>query len=216
MTIGNKWVARLDKISGLLSDVVENTWYTNTVAGPSVVVPALQTFYSNLASYMAPSMLGTLTVIQYAIPDTRPPLGSGMGPPVSTTTATPWSITSSSGLPAEVSIALSYHADYHSIPEHAGNLRPRASYRGRVFIGELSTSVISTASTGVKETLVSSTTQATLCTLASNFKAVSGLGWSVFSHKNWALYPVIGGWVDNAIDSTRRRQIAPTIRQTWS
>jgi hypothetical protein len=216
MTLGNKWVAKLHKISGIAKDDVMNTWYTDTVAGPGVVVPALQSFYSNLGSYFAPSMAGTLTVLQYAIPDTRPLPGVGMGPPVSTTIATSWSITSSTGLPPEASVVLSFHAAYGSIPEHGpGNSRPRARYRGRVFIGELSTGVVATATSGAKETTVSSTTLATLSTLAITLMGVSGLGWSVFSEKNWALYPVVGGWVDNSVDTTRRRKIDASIRQTW-
>ena len=39
--------------------------------------------------------------------------------------------------------------------------------------------------------------------------------WVLWSRANNAMFNVVGGWVDNAFDTIRKRGNAPTARTTW-
>ena len=220
MTIGYKYVARLQKTSGVIKDQVVNNWYTDTVMAGSAVASALETFYQALGSQMAPCMkvlAGSIFIDQYAIPDTRPPPGVGLGPPVASFSKALTGVSATTGLPSEVAIALSFHADYSTIPEHGpGHTRPRASYRGRVYLGEWSQLVIKCDASTNYDSILNPSSITPIASAASALMHTSGLGWSVFSKKNWVLHEVVGGWVDNSFDSARRRKIPETTKTAWS
>ena len=220
MTIGYKWVCRLQPADALPLDQTFNTFYTDTVSAPATVTPAFTSFYTTIWPLLHPSLAGgasALKIDQYAIPDTRPPAGMGFGPPLSTTNCNlPAATVGAAGYPSEVSITLSFHADYTTIPEHIGSTRPRARYRGRVYLGPMGENSGFTQTTGGRWTVVAASALTTITGAASTLLHVSSLGWSVFSRKNWALYPVIGGWVDNAFDVQRRRGTAASAKSLWS
>jgi len=216
MTIGYKNVAILNKLSGLPVDQVVNDWYTNTVLDVVGVYNALLTFYQGLYTNFSQSMGGNLTVNQYAIPNTPPAPGIGFGPPIGTHTGF-IGAPGTAGLPAQVAAVLSFHADFTGVPEHGpAGTRPRATRRGRVYLGELSTVVLQSETTGGKEIEFTDTFLGQLASAASTLKGTPSLGWSVFSKKNWALYPVVGGWVDDSPDTTRRRKVQADSRTNWS
>jgi len=161
-------------------------------------------------------MSGQLDVYQYAIPDTRPPPGVGFGPPTGHYSNN-FGGGGGNGLPAQVAAVLSFHADFTGIPEHGpSNTRPRATRRGRLYIGELNETAIFSATTGAKETAFTGGFVSALSGAATTLLHVASLGWSVFSHKNYALYPVVGGWVDTSPDTTRRRKVQASSRTLWS
>jgi len=144
---------------------------------------------------------------------TAGPLGSPvasipwLGPPTPTDT---------NGVPREVAAVLSFHADLTGVLEEGpGDTRPRARRRGRLFIGPLTSNAVNVTTPPFF--------LADALTLAMRENAVklmddsgtADMPWSVWSRADATLYPVIGGWTDNAPDTQRRRGPDATVRVTW-
>ncbi len=109
-------------------------------------------------------------------------------------------------LPAEVALVCSFYA---------GRNLPRR--RGRIYIGPLqSTDLFTSAQTGttrptdvVKRGLVSSMKR-----LQASAQGV-GLRWCVLSQADANLKDITAGWVDDAVDTQRRRGEGATSRLVW-
>lgn len=127
-------------------------------------------------------------------------------------------------MPNEVAVVLSSHADLSGIPISEVNpspppatIRPAQRRKGRMFIGPLCIS----AGQGSSGIVSVSNTFATDLGLAAgrlqlNLITDTALEWAIWSRADAALYPVIGGYVDGAWDTQRRRGIASSTRTTWS
>ena len=219
---GWKIVDTIPRLSGIPRDAVDITWYV-TDPIPVGFDALRETLYTGtspgqstpISMWMGPQLKSgpaALTYKAYQIPVTHGP----MGPPKFTGSMN-WSAPSSSthALPSQDALAVSFHADYTSIPEHAPPLRPRSSYRGRIYFGPLAQNVVVNETT-TNEPVVFATV---LSDFAAAFKAflasAAGGSWSVFSKRNWVLHPVVAGWVDNRIDTQRRRQQDPDFRYLW-
>lgn len=125
---------------------------------------------------------------------------------------------SSLDLPSECAICVSFHGDLTGLasdvpggaPGPGGDTHPAARVRGRIFVGPLNQNVMSSGS----PTRVGSTVLDDL--VASAMKLHSDMpSWSVWSRKNAHTVPVVGGFVDNAFDTQRRRGEKATGRHTW-
>jgi hypothetical protein len=105
-------------------------------------------------------------------------------------------------LPREVALVNSYY----------GGPGPRA--RGRQYIGPLTIESMTTLTGGVPAPIG---TLRERMVAASTDMATSGTGdtWVQCSTTYGTTLEVIGGWVDNAYDTQRRRGKAPSSRDTW-
>jgi hypothetical protein len=205
-----KYVVRIQKISNIAADQVMNTWYTDSVTTPTATYAALTTFYDAwISTYGGGSIGSTAYVDRYQMPAVRGPLGV----PLETHTmalsspgvSTPW--------PDEVATTISFHSDYTGVPEHGpGATRPRATLRGRIYLGPLNTAA-GEVTTSANETRPAAAFLANLKTYLTAFH--TAVSWVQWSNKNWEALPVVGGWIDNAFDTQRRRGPAATARTLW-
>lgn len=148
----------------------------------------------------------------YEIPSVPGPLGSpayssDFGIPAGTNTA---------ALPSEVAAVISLHADLTNLQEAVGNTRPRARRRGRVFIGPLNISALDNSPTGGMLSLDCRTSLAAQSEQLYVDALADGWVWSVWSRANWDLQPIVGGHVDNAPDTQRRRGPRNTARTVFT
>lgn len=113
----------------------------------------------------------------------------------------------STGLPEEVAVCLSYYG--------APPITPRR--RGRLYIGPLNGSGAS-SSTSLLPARPQPALVSDLCVAASRLAIYGSLAqWSIRSSlptENFV--PIVAGYVDNALDTQRRRGPDPTDRTLWS
>lgn len=208
--------------SAIPADYITNTFYFDgdDLGGPitdtgyhDAVVSLLTTFYQAIDGTIFPESVNTPATLK--IYDMRDPLPRV--PEVTTTIALVPSV--NRGLPHEVAICLSFQAD-------AASGVTQARRRGRVFIGPLATSILTT---DAGPPYVAGGTRTTIADAAAAME--NGLDTTFGSHVSWAVYSptldlagsiddafndVTNGWVDNAFDTQRRRGQKPTARTTWT
>lgn len=116
--------------------------------------------------------------------------------------------TTGAALPREVALAMSYTAAPVSGV-------PPARRRGRIFLGGLS---IATHDPNAGRPTDAART--TIGAAASQLRAASVASlthtWGIYSRVDLAIRPIVGGAVDNAWDTQRRRGLAPTDKFVWS
>jgi len=119
-----------------------------------------------------------------------------------------------SPLPSELSVVLSYHADYTGIPEHLPGERPRARYRGRLYLGPMATSALDSDSVSHRPRVAQNVRE----TIAAGAIYLSTLEptWAVWSRKDGQLRHITQGSVDDAWDIQRRRGEDPVTRTFWN
>jgi len=122
-------------------------------------------------------------------------------------------------IPSEVCAVISMHADETGVLEESGATRPAARRRGRLYIGPLDDGALTFASSRVE---LGSTFITTLAGAASALlnawdgSPSTDFQWAVWSRADATMRPVVGGFVDNAFDTQRRRGDVPTARTAWS
>lgn len=123
----------------------------------------------------------------------------------------PTVIGATEGMPNEVCVVASFHADPVSG-------EPQARRRGRVYLGPLTKSVfvMGTASVmpSVGEVFRTSVINAAerMCSECH----VSGVRWMVYSRTDNNTVPVRSGWVDSDPDIQRRRENGVRTRSSWT
>jgi hypothetical protein len=201
--------------SGLPRDIAVNTFHFDwdETGDISVLGTVMESFYNDvhgtateplsnwLSSVIARDVDDSLFKI-YVVGTPGPPLGESswqLGPPGD-----------AQSLPLEVAACLSYRG---STP---GVLARRL--RGRIYLGPLTIEATS-AGSGVAPVVHTSMRASMLGAatfLAGNpTLAAEGLTWGVYSRTLDAIHPITGGWVDNAFDTQRRRQVDATVREAW-
>lgn len=147
--------------------------------------------------------------------------GSPHGSPVYTETFTMLDKASYANYPAEVAAAVSFMATgWELVPETASNpspppavIRPRARYRGRVFLGPL---IALAAGTSAKnEPIPAANFIATVGQALDAFMDERGGDFAVWSRADETLRLVAPDgvfWMDDAFDTQRRRGPAPTAK----
>jgi hypothetical protein len=95
----------------------------------------------------------------------------------------------------------------------SGRNSPRT--RGRLYLGPLDRSVISSGTGDVRfGTTYRQAVNAAMSALRSADSA--GLAWGVWSETGGLLsYPIDGGWTDDAFDTQRRRGVKAAARTSW-
>ena len=194
--------------SGIVRDQVQwNFVLDNPGSGDFGIVEA---FYLGVHDFLSPTLSGTVTTYKYDI-SSHLSGSSPAGPPVGSHTLFGPAGTGSP-LPSECAVALSYHADYSTIPEHEAGARPRSRYRGRLYMGPLNTTALDHAATTFRP-IVSSGITTAAHDAAATLKATGF--WGVWSRHDSAVRVVMGGWIDDAFDSQRRRGEDHVARTTF-
>lgn len=188
-------------------DVSVNTFAIDTasVEEPSLedlgtLADGLEDFYQELAGYLHPELSGVLRVRAYDIADPEPRV------PLIDTERSNWFSSAGTGLPEEVAIAISYTA----VPVSG---QAPARRRGRIYVGPLRTAAIAADSDGHTRPSSGFYTAADAAVTALH-GTITTLGWlwCVWSRTSDAFYPLREWYVDNALDTQRRRGVRPTSR----
>lgn len=204
--------------STLPRDLAVNTWHFSSasvdpVDDATAAQLELWDFYAAIQAVYSSSISGDLFSKWYDLSDANPRT------PIleATTTIVP---DSSPRLPNECAVCLSYRGVLTS------GTNPKRR-RGRIFLGPLTSDVV-TAGTG--DAFVTSAAMTTIATAADSLNSAGDPGtwnWAVFSPTTagpepWsagellsATLPVVAGYVDNAFDTIRSRGLAATDRETF-
>ena len=237
--IGIRATVTLNKVSGLPEDAAQNVFHfaVDELEGydPEGIRDALINFYNGNTSgadtALADIFSGTIDrgdfaskIDLYTVPDAPAALGSpaysyewGLLPEAVTLKP----------LPDECAMVLSMYSDLTGIPENTpggapgpvGDAHPAARRRGRLYLGPLSDNCSDAVANGTTPPRLSSVARAVPAFSANRLCTESAAldnPWCVFSRTNWAMYPVIGGWIDNAFDTQRRRGPASSARTLWT
>lgn len=133
-----------------------------------------------------------------------------------------WTLSGASGsqpLPNECAAVFSYRAGYGTDPEHSGTNRPRASDRGRIYVGPLDASAVegAVAPDGTIFAVLSAAFVNAMKAAGQNLGPAAfaaGWQWSVWSRKEQLFKKVLDYAVDNTTDTQRRRGADDPL-QNW-
>lgn len=236
------WLSRIvmPRDSGIPQDASINDFYffsdVGTPASDDAVANSLQvylnTFYNDdttasgisIASRFSNAVSRATDAVQIVVyaKDTLDP-AVDWGPPVEIRDLTFVAAAAAPNLPSETAACLSFHGDLTGVPETADNptpppakIRPAARRRGRVYLGPLIYGAL-VDNAGVNyDPLLGSNFVNTVAEHAAGLADDSGGAWVVYSPTSQAVFPVVGGYVDNALDTQRRRGRGPTSRTSWT
>lgn len=167
-------------------------------------------------SLLGPSVLRGSVVVEMTL--YQVPVNRGFsGPPIALRLITLSGTAPTNGYPNEVAIACTYHGDLTNIPERGpNNTRPASNRRGRFYWGPLNNTVSTIdASTG-RVHVASNVAHGLLLAMDRHLHdeaAQASWNWAVFSRTLWQDFPVVGGAVDDAFDTQRRRGQDPIVRE---
>lgn len=201
----------LDHDTGLPENVAVNTIYLDTASDLAVEFDnardSIERFYETasvganaIQTYLSAFLAGTATVKFYNMADPTPRQLFASRTFSFTPAAT-------FHLPPEVAVVTSFHAEYAS-----GN--PNARRRGRLYIGPLATTALNAATPGLVDPTFQDVLVASTERLQSELQA-DNIEWVIYSEVDNAFRAVVGGWVDNAWDTQRRRGLPATVRDQW-
>jgi len=229
-----------ERTTGLAKDRVENTfaWVASDLATLRAMTdPAIVAFYNTvmgahtLAEFISPTISRTAMISKINYYDVTTHLnGSPHGSPVATVPFTLGATDGSGALPSEVAVVMSFHGDFGVLPEvgavdaaipteeeaidagapavHTGRDKPRARKRGRVYVGPLTLNATNLAN----DPIPSNNLIARLQAGGASFLALATAPWQVWSRRDAQMVTVTGGFIDNALDTQRRRGNSPTNR----
>lgn len=195
--------------SGLPEDTAMNVWHFFADAGDdataNLIAAALKAFYDTVDTYLSTNINAAGAVVEFynlADPEPRVPFHSvNIGADM---------ITSTTALPDEVALCLSFQAAQISGV-------PQARRRGRVYIGPLGQNAAGAAAAGNRPAAAFITAMVNAGTaLSTASDAAATWSWVVFSRVLNLGDPVVDGWVDNAFDTQRRRGVDATSRSTFT
>jgi hypothetical protein len=124
-------------------------------------------------------------------------------------------------MPVQVSAVCSYRADYGTDPEFGTHLRPRASDRGRIYLGPLIiTTTTVDGSTPPKTVFLASFLSDIHLALSSIYKATTGTpatqwSWCVWSRKE-SLFKAVTELSSDLIPDTTRKRVDARSNLVWA
>lgn len=197
-------------------DACSNTWHFDVDNGTPAAAAdechnALTTFYQTVDGYLNGGLLGTTaTVRYYDLEDAEPRV------PVHTETIA-LTLAAAATMPSEVAAVMSFQGAVES----GVNMRRR---RGRIYLGPLTSSALS-GPTGGRVSMGSAfrTAVANAATSVLSYVGTLGVSWAVYSPTTRAqggtldesFEDVVSGWIDDAIDTQRRRGTTAQTRTTF-
>lgn len=231
-------VATFESVTGLPEDRVQNVIHAScgVAADPAEYNPAMDAFRdfyiaqspgasAALSNWMGQplsrgSNLSSITTYFTDDASGATPLGS----PVATLNFTLGGQAVGEDMAEEVAIVVSYNADLTDVPVTQTNpspppaiIRPQQRRRGRMYFGPLVAAVGTTVS-GSTRPSATVRTDLTIAfkDLGDTLNAIAGVTFVVWSKADGALYPVVGGYVDDSFDTQRRRGPQATTRTTFT
>lgn len=203
----------LQSDSGLAEDQIVNTFHFNHVgevlqADLDLISGWIHDFFNVSPSASAQPLISTMAatinpsgakVTIYNLSDLPPRV------PLNESTQN-YGATGTTSLPGEVAVCLSYQAAPLSGV-------PQARRRGRVYIGPLNNGMVGT--TGRPDNSIITTLRHCGRRLLAASNAAPSTDWVVYSQLMGTAADVVGGWVDNAFDTQRRRGQSATTRSSW-
>lgn len=225
--------ASFDKMSGLPEDATMNSFaFIHPNDAPVTadfvdITNAIYDFYNKtyapqaypVSAQLSPSLARGGSDINLAYYDISPDSTPGMGSPIHEAAVALLAPPAGTfPLPAECAVTLSLTATATGVPEHApGGARPKARYRGRIFIGPLCTTV--SAQRGVTNEAMVDNNFALKLTLASQGMLTAltakGIVWGIWSRTDAVVRAITGGWVDDTFDTIRSRGVEQTARSSF-
>lgn len=151
-----------------------------------------------------------------------------LGAPVGRTTFTMHAIVgTTTDLPRECAAVLSLHADLSGLAESVpggvsgpkGDTHPAARRRGRIYLGPLNSAALGAGTNGPGLAAAFRTAATAAAHDLAHTAAAAGSGdasWCVWSRTTHKLFPITGGFMDDAFDTQRRRGIGASTRTLWT
>lgn len=232
-------VARLASVSQLPEDTTENVincGLTGVLAPGDVTtaMEALRDFYlltsGAQVGTVASRISGTISrtadacsILAYATLDLSG--ATPMGSPIGQLNFTMGAETATSDVPEEVAVVVSYHADLTDVPVSEPNptpppltIRPQQRRRGRMYIGPCNNVIGSTAGDGFWRPTPNVRTDFGISfdRMATSINGSAGLTLGIWSKADAEVWEAVGGWVDDAFDTQRRRGVSATVRTTFT
>lgn len=190
-------------VSQVPADAATNTWHLNGADYAAITpgVNAIIAFYNTIVGvYPATVAQNNWRLKVYNMNDPTPRA------PIVDSNFNLSSAPAGDPLPHECSIVVSWQAERQSG-------QSQASRRNRVYIGPLDKSLVGTD--GRFTTSATDTVRDAAQTLLTASDGAAGWSWVVAS-SNGGPFEIANGWVDNAVDSQRRRGVLATLRDTFT
>ena len=190
--------------SGLPADIISNAWNFDHFGPPTDydnVRDMLADFYGEFEGYLAGTYLQPIVGVRaYDLADPKPRV-----PKYESIFELP-AMSAAEALPHEVALCASFHSAYVSG-------EPAARFRNRKYLGPFTENGSSEGrpATGLIDAVVTA-----MENLAAASAASATWTWVQHSDTDNESRPVVGGWVDNAWDTQRRRGVGSTLRSLWS
>lgn len=231
-------VARLPHRSGLPEDIVEMTVNVRFPDEPSLLDRASAVdkyiqffqFGSGAVSqapdeYLSDALSRTANAAQILGYETTDLTGeTPFGSPTASSSFTLGAALVGQELPEEVCACISYNADLTNVPVSESNpspppaiIRPQQRRRGRLYFGPLVAQAGGDTNNVYRPTTAFMTDIGlSFAFLADEIASATTGELAVWSRADADLYPVVGGYVDNAWDIQRRRGPDPSTRITFA
>jgi hypothetical protein len=224
-------------VTGLAADATQNSFTFAAATTPAAAIAAVVDFFSGangggspIATYIGNSrsrLLGGWVV--EAVDITGHLDGKNLPSPVLITSET-LPAGGNNEIPDQCAAVLAYHGVVTALPEHGGaatrptdeegqdegapathsvSSRPRASLRGRLYIGPCDSLALDASNGNVAVQFISDLKTAAI-RLAANVQA-----WGVWSRTYSTIVPAVGGWVNEEFGTQRRRKDKTVTRDIW-
>jgi hypothetical protein len=233
---GFQWQARaVFQVGGTKGGTVSNAWNfiwagtgSPTPAQQTTLMQAVRDFYvanvppgNQLETFFGPQFVstGNSQLVELYNVDTSDP-HHALGSPVNVLPFTTSTLSGGNPMPNECSVVLSLRAAYGTDPEHEGATRPRASDRGRVYLGPFAVASITTTP-GISTTqyaTVATTLQGTIINNIGRLKdTAAAANWllAIWSRKEEVFKQATQYSLDNNWDTQRRRSLSAPLL-TWT
>lgn len=217
-------VTTIQRKSGIERDACQNTWH---YIGPSATPtsPDFGNWANNYTAFMgacvgafSPALSNNPNDVKvqfWLLPNVKGALGA---PKMELNTTLPVAALGTPAMPAECALVITLESNLTGIPEQApGGARPASRRRNRKYLGPLAETMNAEVAT-INESVPSSTKIDQIQTAWHTHMNAAQItnGWVpvTFSRFDWAAFPVVNTWIDDAWDTQRRRGNDPLLKHS--
>lgn len=220
----------LNRKTGVERDASTNTFHaednTNDEGDPLIFATRLVGLYNNVQSggnsiaqflgYQMNRSPFANKIDCYRIPA----VGEPMGAPDNTLL---WTLGPSNpdgwNVPDADAICVSYHSDYFGANEVlGGGPNPRARRRNRFYLGPLRDAPLVQPLNGDQPVIVSPYARGIITEACADLEAANdeaGWAWVAYSGTLRHGLPVVGGWIDQRVDTVKKRRVRDETKTFW-